>query len=97
MKETLESNSSPAGAIPATGEKCKLSMSVISSNTKLANVGHILQDGEARSDDVSIQEDVHFSDMYLNDDVLAGLLSTGFIRPSPVQLQVKLCSIADSY
>ncbi|KAF2369235.1 Helicase C-terminal [Trinorchestia longiramus] len=53
----------------------------------LKSVGHVLKKGEMRSQDVNILEDVHFADMYFKEEVLAGLHSTGFMKPSPVQLQ----------
>lgn len=56
-------------------------------------VGHVLRDGETRTNDIYIDENVQFSDMYLIPDVLAGLKDTGFLRPSPVQLQVRVMGI----
>ncbi|XP_076064201.1 uncharacterized protein LOC143038623 [Oratosquilla oratoria] len=44
-------------------------------------------DAKARTDDIKIQEDVDFSQMYLSDHVFQGLQQARYIRPSPIQLR----------
>ena len=51
-------------------------------------VGHILSAGELRSNDVAVSEDIKFEDMHLKEEVVAGLKSSGFYKPSPVQYKV---------
>lgn len=46
---------------------------------------HKLEDKE-RTIDIHIEENVDFNGMYLSDHVLQGLKSSGFERPSPIQL-----------
>lgn len=43
-------------------------------------------DEKERSNDIKIDENVSFSDMFLSDSVLSGLHSCGFFKPSPIQL-----------
>ena len=51
-------------------------------------VGHILSAGELRSNDVAVSEDIKFEDMHLKEELVAGLKSAGFYKPSPVQYKV---------
>ncbi|XP_063242233.1 probable ATP-dependent RNA helicase DDX20 isoform X2 [Bacillus rossius redtenbacheri] len=44
-------------------------------------------ESKPRTEDVHITEDVEFSAMMLSENVLAGLLKSGFRRPSPIQLK----------
>lgn len=49
-------------------------------------LAHNIDEG-IRTRDVQISQDVTFNTMLLADDTLKGLRSSGFYRPSPVQLQ----------
>lgn len=48
------------------------------------NIAHNLSAKE-RTSDIEIQEDVTFSQMGLQQQVLNGLLNCGFHKPSPIQ------------
>ena len=48
---------------------------------------HKLTDDRVRTADIELDEEVDFRGLGLSDDVLKGLKSAGFRRPSPVQLK----------
>ncbi|XP_069186566.1 probable ATP-dependent RNA helicase DDX20 isoform X1 [Procambarus clarkii] len=58
----------------------------LSQKSKMAQrKAHKVEDRE-RTDDIHIEESVDFNGMYLSDHVQQGLKSSGFERPSPIQL-----------
>ena len=47
----------------------------------------IMHDLKARTKDIFINEKIHFKDLQLSPSVLQGLTSSGFTKPSPIQLK----------
>ena len=50
------------------------------------NIAHDVSAKE-RTSDIEVKEDITFCEMGLSKSVLSGLLSCGFVKPSPVQFK----------